>query len=619
MAEKDLRTNDLGVQSIDTKASQLPDISKLSDSEIRVLSEKLDDPKTLGELQKTMTGPMEQYLNSVDFSKELTPSQKALISAYLKLNSSEAGKKFIDAKLALVNNKASGNTDKDLNGNKEFKKSNTVKNGDGGIQSNQKETVSAHVNLETQITNTNKTSVAINNLLKGENSKEALSEIKNIKILDKADLLKISPLLSEQSIKTIIESINLSDMKIDEKKTLTEFVSKTLPEMKKAAFEGMLKTGFTIENAEDIKYINESGNKDAISLLKEIGGKKIDINNSFIIIDGKITPLMIEGKMSEKIGADNISKINTVKIKEVTKEKAKSLNIDGANINKLIAKLSPNNPFRKILELFAALFGLDKTNEKVADTQKIDENGKKKMVDSMLDQKNSGYDLSKMFDVNGSIKDPKDASGQKYIKDVQYLLDIKDEKTEKSNETGKPDLLTYGEKTKNAVIELQKDLIKNGHLPKEHKVNGNFDMKTALAYQKSLLPKAESKAGQSPETAPKVKAENSKALAINAEFKAKGKKEQQSEKFLKNESTIKRVDNLFKVKTEGNVMNYTIDEKNINKLITDALTNPTIANVKALQKSIGAKADGSFGDKTMKKLESIKEESPKEKTPETKK
>ncbi len=292
-------------------------------------------------------------------------------------------------------------------------------------------------------------------------------------IIDKSALLKLA-MLSPEQIKEQFKTLNKWDLKliIQAIDTLPNEVKTKLKETLGTILDTMMANGFSIENKEDLKFLQDNWT----STLKEYLGTKLNVSDLSIINadlqKGKkyvlkntnnvytINALISEdGKPAAWL---DLSKLNTLDTKTATadiqkkaeemKQAGQSWNMDSIRtMMKWLEKLWGIGKFLALI--FGAVFGISENSDKKEQwPEKAKTNLEKRNILTGMSTKKDRYDISTFFDENkkevlGKKEDPK---FQEYLKDVYAIIGKEIPKDQKP--------LEYSNELRGAVVEYEKGL-----------------------------------------------------------------------------------------------------------------------------------------------------------------
>lgn len=245
--------------------------------------------------------------------------------------------------------------------------------------------------------------------------------------------------LKPEQIKEIFRSISKGDLLaiargIPEKKpdTLDQATFDTLKATVSITVSSMLQNGMSIENEEDITFIERFWTPETKMALdafrKSSGEKPFDGGKKYVmkwsIIESLTTP---DGKITKGI---DISKINTIDLKASAEEIKKQMpqGFDKAKFWEAISSLlkSDTKIFKWIgefLKVLLTLLGIDLAEKNDASTEKPLEAKQKRELLMKMGKANDSYDVSTFFDSKwGVVVDRKDSKFQLYLADVDKLI-----------------------------------------------------------------------------------------------------------------------------------------------------------------------------------------------------
>ncbi len=286
-----------------------------------------------------------------------------------------------------------------------------------------------------------------------------------------------------------------------------------------------VKKGFTIEDNADIELLKKSPkvaellkDKTPETLLKK-GEKMIVIEQ-----DGKIIiePVLAkDGKWLYKFANTNFDQFNlkdgVAPAVEKIKQGIASWTIDLKNLWKWVDYLlKSDSAFLKWLGEFfkflGTMFGFYQEWEKPTEIKKLSNSDKISLLWKMFDKNGQGYEKWDIeFNDKKELQKQEDSKTQKYIADVQQLLEIR----EVGKDTKGKEMLVYWTETQKKVIELQQKLYPWDTEEIKAKHTGKFDAQTVIDYKTSLEPKKQEPAPQAPAAKVEAKAEAPKTLTIN--------------------------------------------------------------------------------------------------------
>ncbi len=279
-----------------------------------------------------------------------------------------------------------------------------------------------------------------------------LEKLKNIKV-------------TQEQVKTIIEWIEWIKWNIEIKQKI-----------KNALIQSILTSWYTINSQADMDFIKNNWSEEIKKQIKDLNfddkqeKKVLKIESGKVIfVDTKDTPTAWETSLSKITQDMEQNWVNEQNLQEFLDKLWKSW-----KIWEVLKKF-----FEAFLALFKSLLGLKWWNEINNNDEKIE------TLTNML-KKNSSDQVEFFKDIffndKGELKDINSEKNQGYIMTVQKLLWIEAETKEEWNKK----IYVYGDKTKQAVKDIQVKIYWEDKAWQDQKINGKFDEQTAKDYLEFL-------------------------------------------------------------------------------------------------------------------------------------
>ncbi|NUJ97676.1 hypothetical protein HGA92_02710 [Candidatus Gracilibacteria bacterium] len=397
---------------------------KVSEETLGAMGDFLKRPEKLKDHKEVLKEPLKNFINNIpDSQNQLTKSQKEILEMYHKL--------YIGATIPSENL---------LKVVKDHIKTPQVLKGEQ--QNPSQETP------ESLITK-------INNPEFAREKDTNLEKLKNIKV-------------TQEQVKTIIEGIEGIEGNIEIKQKI-----------KNALIQSILTSGYTINSQADMDFIKNNGSEEIKKQIKDLKFDDKQEKKVLKIESGKV--IFVNTKDTPTAGETSLSKI--------TQDMAQN-GVNEQNLQEFLDKLGKSGKIgeglKKFFEAFFTLFkSLLGSKGGIMESEINNNDEKIETLTNML-KKNSSDQVEFFKDIffndKGEFEDINSEKNQGYIMTVQKLLGIEAE----TKEEGDKKIYVYGDKTKQAVKDIQVKIYGEDKAGQDQKITGKFDEQTVKDYLEFL-------------------------------------------------------------------------------------------------------------------------------------